>query len=171
MGESIMSWLGNMLSPITGEFIKDVGDTVKQFVTTDKDELELRNALEKLQMDYNAKVLDIGVQYEQLAAKNAGDINSTMQAEATAEHWPTYSWRPFIGFAVGIMGLIMGVTTAVVYIGVMIGEYDAKILEHLPQMLFAMAGVMATLTPILGVASWFRGKMQADPTIPTINKG
>ncbi|ATP28799.1 hypothetical protein [Chromobacterium violaceum] len=24
-------------------------------------------------------------------------VNATMQAEARAEHWPTYSWRPFIG--------------------------------------------------------------------------
>lgn len=166
-----MSWLSNILSPVTGDFVKSVGDTVKQFVTTDKDKMELEIKLRQIETEYNAKVMDIGVQYEQLAAKNAGDINTTMQAEASAEHWPTYAWRPFIGFSVGLMGLVMGVTVAVVYIGVMIGKYDPKILEYLPQMLFAMAGVMATLTPILGVASWFRGKMQADPTIPTVNRG
>jgi len=28
---------------------------------------------------------------------------------------------------------------------------------------------MATIAPVLGTASWFRGKMQADPSIPTIS--
>lgn len=164
-------WLTDLIGGATGSFIKDVGDTVKQFVTTDKDEMELNLKLRELETAYNSKIMDIGVKYEELAAKNATDINTTMQSEAQSEHWPTYSWRPFIGFVVGAMGAIMALTVAVVYIGVMLGKTDPKVLEYLPQMLFAMAGVMATLTPILGVASWFRGKMQADPTIPTINKG
>lgn len=40
----------------------------------------------------------------------------------------------------------------------------------------AMLGAMAMLltgvaAPILGVASYWRGKMQADPAIPTLNRG
>lgn len=166
-----MSWLSSLVAPVTGDFIKTVGDTVKQFVTTDKDRIELETRLQQLQMDYNAKVMDIGVQYEQLAAKNATDINSTMQAEAQAEHWPTYVWRPFIGLVFGLMALILAVTVAGAYISVALGYSDTRILEFLPQMLASMSMVMATVAPILGVASWFRGKMQADPTIPTINKG
>lgn len=166
-----MNWLTNLLSPVTGDFVKSVGDTVKQFVTTDKDRLELEQSLQKLQMDYNAKVMDIGVQYEQLAAKNATDINTTMQSEAAAEHWPTYSWRPFIGFVFGLMGLTMAGTVAVSYLSVMFFRTDPKILEYLPQMLTSFAALMALITPVLGIASWFRGKMQADPTISTDNRG
>ncbi|MBA8737534.1 hypothetical protein [Chromobacterium violaceum] len=31
-------------------------------------------------------------------------VNATMQAEARTEHWPTYSWRPFIGCRSPILG-------------------------------------------------------------------
>lgn len=164
-------WLADIISSTTGSFIKDVGDTVKQFVTTDKDELELNLKLKELEAAYNSKIMDIGVKYEELAAKNAGDINTTMQAEAQAEHWPTYSWRPFVGFVFGGMALIMALTVSAAYIAVMLGKAEVKVLEQISPMLFAMTGLMATISPVLGIASWFRGKMQADPTIPTINKG
>ena len=48
-------------------------------------------------------------------------------------------------------------------------------LAQLPGMIGAEAGVMATMAPVLGIASWFRGKMQADsnnrPRVPTDNRG
>jgi hypothetical protein len=34
-----------------------------------------------------------------------------------------------------------------------------------------VAGIIAVVSPILGIASWYRGKMQADPSIPTNNRG
>lgn len=83
------------------------------------------------------------------------EVNKTMQAEAASEHWPTYTWRPFVGFVFGIM---------------IFGCYFILPLLHIPtptvpsEAWIAMGGV-------LGVASFFRGKMQADPTIPTNNKG
>lgn len=166
-----MSWLTELITPVTGSFIKDIGDTVKQFVTTDKDTMELKNKLAEIETAFKAKIMDIGVQYEQLAAKNAEDINKTMQSEAGAEHWPTYSWRPFIGFVFGIQAGIMALTVAFAYIAVMLGYAKPEILSYIPQMLAAMAALMAVEAPILGVASWFRGKMQADPTIPTVNRG
>lgn len=166
-----MSWLSDLVAPVTGQFIKDVGDTVHTFVTTDKDRLELQNKLADLQMQYNMKIMDVGVQYEQLAAQNADSINKTMQSEAAAEHWPTYAWRPFIGFVFGLMAFIMAGTVAASYISVMMGYMKPEVLSYIPQMLTSMSMVMATIAPILGVASWFRGKMQSDPTIPTINKG
>ncbi|WP_426713712.1 hypothetical protein [Chromobacterium violaceum] len=98
-------------------------------------------------------------------------VNATMQAEARAEHWPTYSWRPFIGFAFGLLALISGITVAACYLGGMFMGRNPQLLAQLPGMLGAEAGVMATMAPILGIASWFRGKMQADPNIPTDNRG
>ena len=47
----------------------------------------------------------------------------------------------------------------------------AEVLSYLPGMLGAEAAIMATMAPVLGIASWYRGKMQADPGIPTNNKG
>lgn len=99
-----------------------------------------------------------------------GDTNKTMQAEAASEHWPTYSWRPAIGFAVALAVAVMALTVAGVYIAAMASGLT-KPLEYLPGMLAAMAGVIGVASPILGIASWFRGRMQADPSIPTVNRG
>ncbi|OQS46990.1 hypothetical protein B0T49_07510 [Chromobacterium violaceum] len=98
-------------------------------------------------------------------------VNATMQAEARAEHWPTYSWRPFIGFAFRLLALISGITVAACYLGVMFMGRNPQLLAQLPGMLGTEAGVMATMAPILGIASWFRGKVQSDPNIPTDNRG
>lgn len=84
-----------------------------------------------------------------LAAETAsiGAVNTTMQAEAKAEHWPTYSWRPFCGF-------VFGVT--------FFGVYFVLPLMRLPVPIVPFEA-WAALGAILGVASWFRGKAQADP--------
>lgn len=102
---------------------------------------------------------------------NTAAVNTTMQVEAKADHWPTYSWRPFIGFCFGLMGLISGATVAACYLGVMFFQVNAAVLAQLPGMIGAEAGVMATMAPVLGIASYFRGKMQANPQIATDNRG
>ena len=82
-------------------------------------------------------------------------VNLTMRAEAAAEHWPTYSWRPFLAFLFGFL------VTAVYFVLPL-----AKVpVPSIPE------SVWATFGAVLGLASFFRGKMQADPEIPTDNKG
>lgn len=81
-------------------------------------------------------------------------VNKTMQTEAASEHWPTYGWRPFIGFMFGA------------YIGSM---WLLPLFGKTPVIL--NPDLTMAIGAILGVASFFRGKMQADPNIPTINKG
>lgn len=124
-----------------------------------------------LVLQYRQAVLAQEVSFQQLAVQNASEINQTMRAEDAAEHWPTYSWRPFIGFCFGLMGLSGGLTVAVAYVGVMFFNVKPDVLAYLPGMLGAEAAVMATIAPVLGIASWYRGKMQADPSIPTVNRG
>lgn len=82
-------------------------------------------------------------------------VNATMQAEANADHWPTYSWRPFVGFVFGVMFL---------------GVYFVLPLARLPVPAVPTEAWLA-IGGVLGVASWFRGKAQADPAIPTDNRG
>lgn len=123
-----------------------------------------------LVLQYRKAVLDQEVAFQALAVQNAGEINATMRAEAASEHWPTYSWRPAIGFAVALDLTLSALTVFVSYVYAMLtGKTDH--LQHLPAMLTAMAALIAVSAPILGIASWFRGKMQADPNIPTINRG
>lgn len=123
-----------------------------------------------LVLKYRQAVLDQELEFQRLAVENAGDINKTMQAEAASEHWPTYGWRPAIGFAVALSILACAVTVVAAYAAAMISG-QTQALQFLPGMLAAMAGVIGVASPILGIASWFRGKMQADPTIPTVNRG
>ena len=77
-----------------------------------------------------------------------------MQAEAAAEHWPTYSWRPFIGFS-------FGAYLSAQWIMPMFGKVPPAVD---PQLMFVVGA-------ILGVASYFRGSMQANPSIATVNRG
>jgi hypothetical protein len=123
-----------------------------------------------LVLQYRQAVLTQAVDFERLAVQNAADINATMRAEATSEHWPTYGWRPAIGFAVAFVLIASALVVLAAYAGAM-WSGNAKPLEYLPGMLAAMAGLVAVASPILGIASWFRGKMQADPTVPTVNRG
>lgn len=82
-------------------------------------------------------------------------VNATMQAEAKAEHWPTYSWRPYCGFVFGTMFL---------------GVYFVLPLFQIPVPTVPSEAWLA-MGGILGVASWFRGKAQADPNVATVNRG
>ena len=105
------------------------------------------------------------------AAQAAAAVNATMQAEVASEHWQSYSWRPAIGFAVAVDLVAAVVVVSVAYVGVIFFGKDVTSLQHVPGMVAALAGLVGVASPILGIASWFRGKMQADPAIPTINRG
>lgn len=78
-----------------------------------------------------------------------------MQVEAKSDHWPTYTWRPFVGFVFGIAWLG-------VYLVLPLCRLPVPVIP--PEAWLAIGGV-------LGVASFYRGKMQADPRIPTDNRG
>jgi len=44
-------------------------------------------------------------------------------------------------------------------------------MAQLPTVLGALAALNGVASPILGIASWFRGKMQADPNVASDNRG
>jgi hypothetical protein len=81
-----------------------------------------------------------------------------MQAEAAAEHWPTYSWRPAIGFAVAFNLISASIVVFIAYI------FKPTLVSDIPNMLTAQAALNGVAMPILGIASWFRGKAQANDT-------
>lgn len=81
-------------------------------------------------------------------------VNNTMQTEAKADHWPTYSWRPAIGF-------VFAAYIASLFILPLFGKAPVVL----------SADMTMAVGAILGVASWFRGKAQADPRIPTDSRG
>lgn len=81
-------------------------------------------------------------------------VNATAQTEAKSDHWPTYSWRPFIGFSFGF------------YLNSLwlLPLFGMKPIELTPD-------TVITVGAILGVASFFRGKAQADPRINNDMRG
>lgn len=136
-----------------------------------RDSPEGRVKLAEIDAALREHAINAGVDLERLAVANAADVNKSMQAEAAAEHWPTYSWRPAIGFAVALNVLMTSVTVALAYVMVIFMARDPAVLSYLPAMLGAMAALVGVVAPILGIASWFRGKAQAKPDLPTVNKG
>ena len=132
--------------------------------------------LQQIEADQCVKLRELAVAdaEHQIAAQMAAvqSVNATMQAGAAADHWPTYTWRPFIGFCIGINTLAASLLVLVVFVPIMFGAKDAAgAMAQLPTVLGALAAINATVLPILGIASWFRGKAQADPKIATDNRG
>lgn len=128
-------------------------------------ELEHEEELQRIRVEEGKLDLEM----EKLAAANATDVNKTMQVEAASEHWPTYSWRPFIGATFGASFLFVTILCCLLaWKAIMGGKPEA--MGMIPQLIGAFAALFAVPMPILGIASWFRGKMQADPAIPTDNK-
>lgn len=132
---------------------------------------EGRIALAQIDADLKKHFDDNGIKIAELSVKNASDINVTMVAESSSEHWPTYSWRPAIGFAIAINVVLTTLTVGIAYLGIMFGGRDPAILAHIPGMIGSMAALLAAPSGIVGVASYFRGKAQADPRIATDARG
>jgi hypothetical protein len=165
----IVRWIGGDKAGNVAQKVVDVAQQVTGQASGDA-ALKALQADPNLVLQYRKAILDQEVTFEQLAVQNAGDINKTMQTEAAAEHWPTYSWRPAIGFAVALAVMLSVLTVFAAY-GAVIFTGNDRGLAQLPGILAAVAGIVAVVSPILGIASWYRGKMQADPAVPTVNRG
>lgn len=116
-----------------------------------KESADKLEAAKQFELTHQETLLRIQVDAEQ---KEMESVNATMRAEASADHWPTYSWRPFVGFVFGVM---------------ILGDYFV-----IPLLQPSMKGLAVPDIPgnvwlaiggILGAASWFRGKGQADGTL------
>lgn len=167
----IVKWIGGDKAGTVAQKVVDVATQVTGQPTGDK-ALAAIQADPNLMLQFRQAMLAQETTFEQLAVQNAADINKTMQTEAAAEHWPTYSWRPTIGFATAFMIGACGIVIMVAYAGVILMKRDASALSYIPAMIGSVAALLAGgAMPVLGIASWYRGKMQNDPSIPTVNRG
>lgn len=82
-----MSFITDIIGGSAGTFVKDVGDTVKQFVTTDKDRLELDTKLQEMQNNF---IIQLGQQ----ANDYEGQITERWKSDN--EHIITRLVRPVI---------------------------------------------------------------------------
>lgn len=119
---------------------------------------------QKAVLDQQSHLADVAADVEkaQIAAdvSNTASVNQTMQTEAKADHWPTYTWRPFVGFCFGIAWI-----GDYLLIPVLRGWWPTIPQPSIPPEAWVAIG------GVLGVASFFRGKMQADPRVTTDNRG
>ena len=151
---TLMGWLG------AGEKSVSVAnkaiDIAKQVTGTESGDsaLSALRTSPDLVFKYREAMMNQELEFQRLAIQNASDINKTMIAETQAEHWPSYSWRPAIGFS---------------FAAYMTAQWLLPLFHIAPPQVDPT--LMTSVGAILGVASWFRGKMQADPSIPTSNKG
>lgn len=123
-----------------------VGGTPDEVATALKTDPDAAVKLKQLEVTRQVELEGLLVEAEKarLAAETAAivAVNATMQAETTAEHWPSYTWRPFVGFVFGVMFL---------------GVYFVLPLAKIPVPVVPTEAWMA-IGAVLGVASWFRGK-------------
>jgi len=151
---TLIKWFGGSdKNAAVAQKVIDIAGAVTGAETPEETISALR-ADRELAVKFQEAVLAQELEFEKLAAQNASDINKTMQAETASEHWPSYSWRPFIGFS---FGLYLNAQWILPLFKLPAPTVDSQL--------------MLVVGAILGVASWYRGKMQADPAIPTNNKG
>ena len=152
----IIGWVSGKDSKAT-QAAQKVVDIAQQITGQSSPDAAI-NALKSdpnLVLQYRKAILDHDLEMQKLVVQNASDINATMQAEAKADHWPTYAWRPYNGF-------LFGTTVFCTYFVLPVLKIKPP---EIPVEMWMAWGA------ILGVASFFRGKMQADPRIPTDNRG
>ena len=99
-----MSWISDLITPVTGSFIKDVGDTVKQFVTTDADRMKLEQSLQQLQADFTLKMADNANAYEE-------QITKRQQNDMASDSWLSKNIRPLTLIFILTMFSLMSISS------------------------------------------------------------
>ncbi|HDR9062180.1 TPA: hypothetical protein QDB03_003815 [Burkholderia vietnamiensis] len=166
----IAGWLGGSKAEDVATKVVGVAQAVTGQSAPDA-ALAALQADPNLAMQFQIAVLEQQAQLAQIAADvtkaelaadaaNTLAINQTMQVEAKADHWPTYSWRPFVGFCFAIAWIGDYLLLPILH------GYNSAIVVPVvpPEAWLAIGGV-------LGVASFFRGRMQADPRVASDNRG
>lgn len=97
--------------------------------------------------------------------QNATDVNATMREEAKSEHFLQFSWRPLIGYSVAFVLIGAAIAVLASYGAVILSLAKADLLTHIPDMLTAMSVVIGMAMPILGIASWHRGKEKVEQVV------
>ena len=160
LGE-LISLVPNITRMITGsakagEVAESVVDLAKKITgkESDSDALAELKANPELVTKYRLALLDLEAELSRQETDRLKAVNETMRAESASDHWPTYSWRPFIGFS-------FGAYVCSLWLLPLFGK--APVILN-PDLTIAIGA-------ILGVASWYRGKMQADPAVKSDMKG
>lgn len=161
---TIAGWLGGSKAQDVAQKVVGIAQAVTNTSNPDQAVAAIQNdpaMAEKFQEAVLSQHLQLAqLAHDETMAELQADIaqvqsvNQTMQIEAAKDHWPSYSWRPFIGFMFGLYVAAMWILPL----------FHVQPVALSPDLTLTVGG-------ILGVASFFRGKMQADPRVPSDNRG
>ena len=157
----------DLIAPVLGisePTAQKIRDGIEAVAAGPEGALKLRTVEAELKLKLAQLGYDSIEKLEGIALKAAEAVNVTMQAETKAEKWPQYSWRPAIGFAVALNVILVTLTVGIAFITAMITGHTEH-LKYIPEMVFAMTSLIAVVSPILGIASWFRGKGKMEGAI------
>lgn len=157
---NIIKWItGNDKAADTASKIVDIAKTVTGATDTDTAMAAIKANPQlalQLQTEIDAAKSDLAktASAQTIALRNADSldlqtVNKTIQTEVASEHWLSYSWRP-------ICGLTFCFMTVACY-------FVLPLCKIAPPQV--PTEVWAAFLAINGVASFFRGKAQADPNI------
>lgn len=157
---NILKWItGNNKAADTATQIVNIAKQVTGKDTTDDAMAAIKAdpamALQlQTEIDNNKSILAKIASDETVALRTADStdmatVNKTIQTEAGTEHWLSYSWRPLVGLT---------------WCFLVVADYFVLPLAHVPVPTIPTE-VWLGFSAILGVASFFRGKAQADPAI------
>lgn len=151
---SLLPTIGTaLLGPLGGIAAKFVTDklgisettveNVKNILTGMSPEklLELQVADKELEVKLAQMGYDSLAKIEECNLKALEAVNNTMQAESKSEHWPQYTWRPFIGANFGFYIASLWILPA-------FGRTPVTL----------SLDMIALIGAILGIASWHRGQ-------------
>lgn len=143
----VVTTAGSLIASALG--VSPTPDAVSEALKTDPAAAVTLAGIEK-DKAISLQTLVVQAAANQLAADTASiaAVNATMIAETKSEHWASWLWRPFLGFITGIM---------------IFGCYFVLPLCKIPAPVIP-SEAWYLLASVLGVASFFRGKAQADPS-------
>jgi hypothetical protein len=99
-----MGWITDIVAGNVGTFVKDVGDTVKQFVTTDKDRLDLETKLQEMQ---NGFIVQMGQQTNDYE----GQITERLKADMGSDSWLSKNIRPLTLIFILVMYSLLSISS------------------------------------------------------------
>ncbi len=154
LGGPLGTGIASVIASRLGVAPESVTDTLAALVNTPEGIVTAK----QIETETKVHLAELGYQslkdLAELEVRSVEAVNKTMQAESTAEHWMQYSWRPFNGF-------LFGITIFGTYFVLPLAGIDPP---DIPEAVWIGWG------GVLGIASFFRGKMQADPAIPPLTK-
>lgn len=177
---SVLKWMGHSNAAESAQKIvtiaqqvtgKGNGEDALSAVQNDPTlALKLQQELDRHEEELNKTTQDVTLAEIKADSDNTKVTNETMQVEEKSEHWQVYSWRPYIGFCFGSVFIMVSLVVLMTFFGVIFGFAKVEVLQYVGPLITSMATLMAMPLPILGIASWFRGKMQVSETVnPPVN--